>query len=186
MILTDSSDLALGNTSAGTLRTQAQPPRRPHRGRRRRRRRNRPVPRSGPIPGPGAQAAGRRQPRLPVRPEPRRPGDQGDHRLVSRSEPAALRGHRRRRRRHPVLPVPGPEPARPGIRLRPTGPQRLGLGGQPPQRLRPQPGRVRGRRPWSPCARAISRSRDSPSAGWSRRRRRSPGSSTNTSAPTAS
>ena len=59
--------------------------------------------------------------------------------------PAPVRRARRQRRRDPVLPLPRPEPARPGVRLRPAGRERLALRGEPAARLRAQPGRLRRR-----------------------------------------
>ena len=142
LILTDSSKVSLDRTAAGRRHAREQARRvqsqAGDRRRRRRRRRRRP--------GGRAEAAGRSERRLPVREEPRRRGDQGHRRLLPPCEPRApVRRHRRRRRRDPVLPLPRPEPARPGVGLRPARPQRLGLRGEPAQRLRPQPGRLRGR-----------------------------------------
>ncbi len=74
-------------------------------------------------PGHRSPDAGQRhgQSRLPLCDEPRRGGDQGDRRFLSRQQPGPpVRRDRRRRQRHPVLPLPGPEPPWPGVRLRPA------------------------------------------------------------------
>ena len=73
-----------------------------------------------------AEAAGRRR-TPPARSRrtwsPRR--SRASSTRTGREPRAPLRRHRRRRRRDPVLPLPRPEPARPGVGLRAAGPERL-------------------------------------------------------------
>ena len=178
VILTDSSRLALGTTvpGGGTLGSKLAAVRRQARDRRRRRRRRERPARHGPRSSRPASNAACPFAKNLVAEEIK--GIVDSYRADESR--AAVRRARRRRRRHPVLPLPGPEPARPGVGLRPAGQQRLAVRRQPAERLRPQPGRLRSRDARSRCARAPSRCPGSPSAGSSRRRPRSPACSTPT------
>ena len=92
-----------------------------------------------------------------------------------------VRRHRRRRFGDPVLPLPRPEPARPGIGLRAAGRQQLGVRGEPAPRLRAGPGCIRRGHAGVAAHEQLPGARTRRRPPGRDRRRKSPGSSTPTS-----